>query len=251
MSIVNDLTDRKERPAYVRFERIAEEDKVASVREGRFVGRDVDMALITPPYSKDVFKIKVPQWFDNLKQDVDNGRISPEWVDNYHKQYDLWKKGEEIPLNGTPIKGWGVISPAQQEALIRMQVLTVEDLAAMNDEGVHRCGMGAMVMKNKAIAWLAQLKDKGPLTQEMAGLKTENATLKSSVDTLTRQVQELMAAVKQQNSMPDAAQHDDASIGASDILDDTEDLKDQYQRKFGKPPHHLMKPDTIRRALTE
>ena len=155
---VGDLTERKERPAYVRFERVAVEDKAASSKEGRYIALDVDMALITPPYSKDVFKIKVSQWFENLKQDLQNGRIREEWIDDYHKQYDRWKKGEEIPLNGTAIKGWGVISPAQQATLIGMQVLTVEDLASMNDEGVKRVGMGGNDLKNQSRCVVVSVK---------------------------------------------------------------------------------------------
>jgi len=252
MSSVGELVDRKERPAYVRFERVAVEDKAASEREGRYVARDIDMALITPPYSKDVFKIKVPQWFANLKQDVQNGRIREEWVEDYQKSYDRWKRGEELPVNGIAIKGWPVISPAQQATLIAMNVLTVEDLAAMNDEGVRRAGMGAMEMKNKAQAWLAQLKDKGPLTQEMASLKSENQLLKSSVDTLTKQVGDLMAAMKAQQGFAAAPEvpGESESITAADLIDD-EDLAAQYKAKFGELPHHRMKPETIKRALME
>ena len=250
MSSVGELVDRKDRPAYVKFKRVAVENKIASQDLGRYVGADVDMAYITPPYSKDVFVCKVKDWFPTLMNDVRNGRIPEEWVEKYKEAYDRWKKGEEMPLKGTPIRGWGVVSPSQQEMLISISVLTVEDLADMNDEGLHRVGMGAIELKNKAKAWLAQLADKGPITQEMAALKSENSVLQSSVQTLTRQVQELMSAVKMQN----AGQTYEApaeGIAASDIIDDTEDLADQYKTKFGKAPHHLMKPDTIRRALME
>lgn len=254
MSNVADLVDRKERPAYVRFERIAVEDKAASVSQGRYVAREIDMALITPPYSKDVFKIKVPQWIANMKQDVQNNRLPEAWMDDYIAAYEKWKKGEEIPLNGIAIKGWGVISLSQQETLIRMNVLTVEDLAAINDEGIKRIGMGGMDLKNKAQAWLAQLKDKGPLTQEMASIKAENSLLKSNVETLTRQVGELLAQAKMaqgfsQQQVADQVRQE-TGISAADLID-VDDLAAQYERKFGEKPHHRMKPETIQRALLE
>lgn len=232
---VGDLTDRKERPAYVRFERVPVEDKAASQREGHYVARDVDMALITPPYSKDVFKIKVKQWFANLEQDIHNGRIDPKWVEDYKDAYRRWQNGQEIPLNGTAIRGWGVISPAQQETLIRMNVLTVEDLAGINDEGIKRVGMGASDLKNKAVAWLAQLKDKGPLTQEIAAIKAENSLLKSNVETLTGQVQALMAQVKTQQGFG-GGQAESQAIGASDILDAVPEIPDPSVRRGpGRP----------------
>ena len=69
--------------------------------------------------------------------------------------------------------------------------MTVEDLARINDEGLRRFGIGAADLKNKAIAWLAQLDDKGPLTQEIAALKAENASLKKQVESLTKKVETL------------------------------------------------------------
>ena len=231
---VGELLDRKDRPAYVRFERVPVEDMAASKSAGHYVARDVDYALITPPYSKDVFKIKVEQWKMNMKQDVHNQRMPEEWMVNYLKAYEMWRNGQEMPLSGTPIKGWGVISPAQQETLIRMMVLTVEDLAAINDEGVKRVGMGGLDLKNKAVAWLSQLNDKGPLTQEIAAVKKENDILKSSVETLTRQVSELTMLVKTQQNSPALQREPIAEnrvISSSDIIDDDPPAPVKVKRK--------------------
>ena len=219
---VGAMLERKERPAYVRFETVAVENKSASLSSGHYVGRDVDYALITPPYSKDVFKIKVEQWKLNLAQDVTNGRLPQEWADDYLNAYKRWKSGQEIPLNGTPIKGWGVLSPVQQETLLRMNVLTVEDLAAINDEGIKRIGMGGTDLKNKAMAWLSQLRDKGPLTQEIASLKGENELLRKNVDTLTDQVKALAAQVRATSASQTMPQPpmEAATIEANDIIED-------------------------------
>ena len=193
---VGALLERNDRPAYVRFETLAVENKTASLAAGHYVGTDVDYALITPPYSKDVFKIKVAQWKANLLQDVENGRLPQEWVDRYLDSYKRWKSGQEIPVHGTAIKGWGVLSPAQQETLLRINVLTVEDLAGINDEGIKRIGMGGQDLKNKAVAWLSQLRDKGPLTQEVASLKADKELLEKNIASLSAQVQLLAAQVK-------------------------------------------------------
>jgi hypothetical protein len=251
MSTVGSVNDREDRPAYIRFEIVPIEDKAASLATGHYVAKDIEYALITPPYSKDVFKIKVPQWKLNMQQDVSNGRLPEQWMHGYLKAYEMWKKGQEMPLNGTAIKGWGVISPAQQETLIRMSILTVEDLAAVNDEGLRRIGMGAGDLKNKAKGWLSQLQDKGPLTQEIASVRNENAILKGAVASLEIQVKALMES--SQNAQPYAAKVE-AGITAGDILEDdapaiNANLHAQYENKFGKPPHHRMKEETIREAL--
>jgi len=217
MSIAMDIAERKDRPPYVRFERVAVEDKAATLKAGHYVAKDVDYALITPPYSKDVFKQKATDWLEANKQQVMNGRMPEAWQRDYEEAYKRWKNGQEIPLNGTPIKGWGVISPAQQETLIQMNCLTVEDLAAINDEGLKRIGMGAVELKHKAAAWLSQLHDKGPLTIEIAALKTENSNLKTSVDTLTQQVNSLMQMVQSQSQAQVQIPQD--TIGIDDLIE--------------------------------
>lgn len=219
MSLAGSLSDRKERPAYVSFSVEVVEDKPASAREGRFVGREIEMAHITAPYSRDVFKIEVPQWFANMTQEVNQGRMPDEWLKLYRDAYDKWKLGQELPLSGTPMKGWGIISPAMQETLIRMHVRTVEDLAAINDEGIKRIGMGAVDLKNKAVAWLAQLNDKGPLTMQMAALQKEMANLQMMAQTLKEQNEKLQAMLPKVDS-PVAFVEPPAEITASDIIEE-------------------------------
>ena len=65
----------------------------------------------------------------------------------------------------------------------------------MNDEGIRRVGMGAVELRRKANAWIAQVNDKGPLTLQMAAIETENDVLKGQVATLSEQVNKLMAMV--------------------------------------------------------
>lgn len=191
MDSIGAVMDRKTIPALVRFERRPIEDKAASLAQGRYVAKDVDYAIITPPYSKDEQIKKVAQFLDDNALKVSHGKISQEQADFYQKQYEAWKRGQELPLVGTPIRGWAVISPAQQEMLIRLNIPTVEYLAEINDEGTKAVGMGALDLKRKAKAWLAQAQDKGPLTQQMAALQAENDVLKGSLDSLTRQLEEV------------------------------------------------------------
>jgi len=224
------LPERKERPAYVRFERVAVEDKRASLQAGRYVGKDVDFALVTPPYSKDIFKAKVVDWFQQLEKDMNDGRVPSEWVEAYRKQYQNWQNGQETPPNGTAIRGWGMISPAKTEALVRMNILTVEDLAGINDEGIKRIGMGGMELKNKARAWIAQVSDKGPLTQEVSALKEENDQLKRSIESLTKAVESLKSRIK--SDVVDTSEE----ISVSDIIP---------EENITKPPKKRGRPKKI------
>jgi hypothetical protein len=261
---VDALLDRQDRPAYVTFHRVAVESPALSLKEGRYVAVDVDYVHVTPNYSKDVLKFKVKTWISNMENDMRNQRLPKEWFDAYMAKYEAWKRGEELPLNGTPIKGWGVISPAIQETLIHMNVMTVEDAALMNDEAIKRLGMGGLDVKVKAKAWLAQLNDKGALTLEMSSITKENNVLKGSVESLQRQVDELMKMVQKDAPAVQAQYSPRETISANDILDDSGDSKDfavdvnpnqdlaaQYEAKFGQKPHHRMKQETIIAALKD
>ena len=225
------MSDRKERAPLIRFERIVEENIPASREAGHFVPKEVGYAVITPPYSSDVNKHELPAYWDKLQRDVQGGRFKQEWLDHYKKAYRAFCDGQELPVNGIPIRGWGVISPAQQESLTRMNILTVEDLAEVNDEGMKRIGMGAIDLKNKARAWLQQLTDKGPLVQEIAAVKKENGVLQGTINGLIAKVEQLTAMVQAQNmGMPATPQQQDG-ISASDILDEPEPVV-----RRGRPP---------------
>jgi hypothetical protein len=196
MSVVQQMTTHEERRAYVRFERVAIENKAESLKQGKWVGRDVDMAYITPPDSggREERILKVPTWIDQMEHEVLTGRLPQAWLERYKAQYAAWQNGQELPLEGTPIKGWGVLSPAQQETLIRMNIRTVEDLSQITEEGMRYVGAGSVELKRKANAWLAQLQDKGPLTVKMTAVEAENAVLKGSIEALQKQVAALMPA---------------------------------------------------------
>lgn len=180
----------KDRPAYVRFEKRPIEDRDASLKAGRYVAKDVIYALVTPPGSKDIIvrevetkrdaqgKITEMGWLDQLDQHAAEGRIPESWVASYRAAFDKYKKGEEVPLNGTPIKGWSPLSPAQQQNLIAMNILTVEDLAGLNQEAMGRFGMGVVELKRKAANWLDAANSIGGVVARLTAIETEFGDLK-------------------------------------------------------------------------
>lgn len=264
---VGDLITREERPPYVRFERQVVEDKAASLAAGHYVGKDVDFVLITPPGSKDEMISKVDRWFETTERNVRDGRMNPKWLELWREGYTRWKQGQEMPLNGTAIRGWGLISPAQQETLIRLHIMTIEDLAVINDEGIRRIGMGAMELRTKAKNWLQSMKDHGPLVSQVTSLEQQNKILQSQVETLGAQVAALRSG---QAIQPQAVYQSENEISAADLLDENPDQNpdgsykfvekevkqvktpaEHYEAKFGKKPHHRMKEESILAALKE
>ena len=186
----------EDRPPYVTFETRAEEDRDASIAAGHFVARDVDFAIITPIGSKDRIERPVADWFAKLSGDVAEGRFKSEWLMAYRGIYRDWKDGTESPLTGTDIKNWPVASPAQIKNLIELNVRTVEDMAAANEEVINRIGMGGRALKQKAADWLTSAGGPGKTSEELAALRTDNEGLKARNESLEAQMKELSAQVK-------------------------------------------------------
>lgn len=181
---------RDEIPAWVDFQVRANEDRAATLANGYYTTKDVEYALVTPPYSKDCVEKEVKDWLIELDDHVRNQRMPQKWRDAYIAKYEAWKKGLEIPEDGVPIKGWSMISPAQQSNLIAAGVRTVEALAKINDEGMKRYGMGAIDLKNKAAAYLKQAAH-GKLAQENAALKADLTDARKTIEEMGKTVAEL------------------------------------------------------------
>lgn len=188
----------EDRPPYVVFETRPEEDRTSSIDKGCYVSRDVDYAIITPMGSKDRIDRVATEWLEKLKVDAKNGRFPVEWADGYAKAYKMWKEGQEIPLNGTPIVTWPIVSPAMAKTLVNLNVRTVEDLAVANDETKQRIGMGAEGLKQKAINFLSVANSIGKASEELSSLQVETKALRSRNEALESQVVELQRQVKAQ-----------------------------------------------------
>jgi len=254
---VGDLMARDDdRPAFVRFERRAVKDSEATLKEGRYVSKDEDYALITPPYSKDIIEKKVDSWFDQVDQQVRSGRVPDKHFEFWKESYDRWQKGQEPPVDGTSVKNWSAISPAQCQNLINAGCRTIEDLAQANDEAMRRLGMGGQDLRNKAKAWVQSTKDHGPLVIEMANLKNENSQLKGTIDSLQKQIELMGIQLDAQSS--EANPHKSFRATVEEIHESEEVAKSQvstllheeYEKKFGRKPGH-MKDETIRQKLNE
>lgn len=184
-----------ERPPYVTYELRAVEDRSASM-EGRMAFKDVAYALITPMGSKDRFERVVSEWFVQLEKDVQNGRFNPGWLRNFRAQFHAWQNDQEAPIDGTPLKMWPLATPGQIKSMTDLRLRSVEDLAAANEEVIHRLGMGGRTLVQKARDFLEASKSSVPL-EELSRVKAENETLRTDIGELRGQVKDLLAVVGQ------------------------------------------------------
>lgn len=181
-----------ERPPYVAFETRAVEDRDASIKAGHYVAHDVDYVVITPAGSKDQIERIADEWLSQIKRQSVEGKYNPVWVQHFEAVYRQWKETNTIPENGTSIKAWPLLSPAQAATVLAANIRTVEDLASINEDGLRRLGMGGRDLKAKAVAWLESAKDTGKVA-------AENAALKVKIEALEAQVAELIQYRRESN----------------------------------------------------
>lgn len=179
------------RPPYVVFETRAVEDRTESIKAGYPVYRDVDYACVTQAGSKDTAEKLASEYLAQLQRRAmetngEEGQWHRKLADYLRDQYDAWKKGQELPEMGVPIRTSLMFTPAQVKALLNANVRTVEDLAAANEQTLAMIGMGGRQLKDMATNSLNAAKDGGKVAYEMAALKAENADLRTRLEALEK-----------------------------------------------------------------
>jgi len=181
-------------PPYVRFGYEEVEDREASIEKGYYVGKQVPFAYLTPSGSKDVIPRNAVEWLTQIKESARNDAFPREWVREYELAFEEWKKTDETPEFGTPIKTWPVLSPQERAAVLHANIRTVEDLAAASEQGIGAIGMSGRTIKQRAIDWLESASGSGKVTAQLETLRVENEMLKATVAGLQETVERLKPA---------------------------------------------------------
>lgn len=188
------------RPPFVEFKQVAVENPKKSVELGYRFTEDVDFVHVMQPGSGNlsIHEAIAVDWLAQIKRKfLENSAdaMPQEWVDGFHKKYELWKQGKEAPLMGTSVKEWPLLSPAEVENYQSLGIMTIEDIAAMTEEALGRVGMGAREKRDKARDWL-----KGKEISDAA--MKENAELKAQLAEMQAQIAELMADKPKRGRQP-------------------------------------------------
>ena len=179
------------RPPIVNFEERSVEDRAATAAVGGKQMKAVDYVLLNQPGSKDTVEREALPWLEALHQ---NRNFDAGWVARVKEHYKLWKAGHEITPNGTHIRMWAAIDKGQADTLIGAGILTVEDLAAANEEALRRGGIGARALKMKATAWLESASKNGKAAEELVLLRAKTEMQDKQIAALTEKVRLLARA---------------------------------------------------------
>jgi len=150
--------------------------KASSEKEGRPIFRDVE-------------------WLDIHIAGDKNTQVSRKVTDfdkqRFSAEYNAFKRGQEAPVEGTPLQEWALLRPAQVSELLAMRFRSVEDVAGMPDTAVQKIGMGGRELKKKAQAWLDSASN-GAVSQKLVA---ENERQASEIGMLKEQLQAMNATI--------------------------------------------------------
>lgn len=113
--------------------------------------------------------------------------VSDEHRARWPQHYEAFKKGQEAPLNGTPLEAWPALNTAQVAELKALRVFTVEDLANMNESFYSNVGMGTRDLAKKAKAFLELAAG----TADVQRMEAELSRRDAEIADLKRQIAEL------------------------------------------------------------
>lgn len=214
------------KPPYVTFEYRSVASRDAT---GMPTFRDVAFAIITPAGSKDRIEKIAEEWLSHIQAESrvthpgEEPRFPPAWARHYTQSYEAWRSGQELPVDGTAIKNWPVLTPAQVKTLLHLNVITVEQLAQANEETILRIGMGGRALVAQAKDFLASRSGPSKLVAELntfrlhnENLANENTELRKRTAALEAQMTALLAAAPGIGKLADSS----PGISSSDILPD-------------------------------
>ncbi len=167
----------------------------ASKESGVHVPNRSTFIIITSHGSKDSSEHLVEEWLPRKREEVSRGYYNQKWVDHFQDQYNAWKKGHELPRNGTPILTWQSISQEQNARLRALGYTVIEDVAALPDTALGTLGLDGRSIRDMARAWLNEGKDKGINTQLIAEQAVKLEQQETIIDELKQQIAELRAMV--------------------------------------------------------
>lgn len=175
-----DESRMEERTVYVDEVEYVDEDFVRWVRKG-----DIKSA--------NVIKVRIMR-----KTDPDAWKVIEPF-------YTAWKKQENLPENGTPLRNWPLIRNKRQvQELELMNIRTVEDLASIPDSLLGNLGMGGRDLRDKAKNFIDVAGNEAKFATILTSRDEQIASQQAQIDELQRNLQQITARLPQREMPGDA-----------------------------------------------
>ncbi len=112
--------------------------------------------------------------------------------------YQHWLKGQETPLEGTPLEAWPGMTEGRVAQLRLLHVRTVEEYAAVTDATLDKIGMGARSERERARIFVEAKKGSAQIEHALAGEREKVANLEAQM----AEMRELIASLPPKKRKP-------------------------------------------------
>jgi hypothetical protein len=179
------VTHGQDADLYVEFSNEPVHMSAESARQGRPVFKDVPHITILFPGDK-TKKVVRP-----VRMTPDESAPYAPDPERFPRQWAQFKNNDEQTQSGMPIDQWPPLTKSQVLELKAMKIFTVEQLAAVTDNGLDTLGLGARELRGLAKSWL----DSAQGNKELSRLNSELAERDRQIKELTQRVNEITALV--------------------------------------------------------
>lgn len=178
--VTTDDTSAADRSLSVRFSMQSRIDQTATEKEGRPIHKDVEFVTILIPGDKTL---------------TINRPVRKSDMARFPTQYASFKAARGAVVTGTPLSGWPLITESQRRELEYFNIVTVEQLADVNDSFAGTM-MGVHQLKQAAQRYISAAKERVPALQLTKELAERDTQIKALQDQLTK----LVALVEKQQA---------------------------------------------------
>lgn len=175
----------------------ASKNNFHSEQEGRPIFDDVIMLEVIAPGSNGaspVFEVE-----RIIRDTLDADKVQIIRAPQYEQYVDFINRfkanAEDMSLAGTPLKEWSEISRSKAAELKAAGITSVETLAALSDNQLHRIGPDGRTWRDKAVAYLANSKDDAYAT-ELAARLAKSEENNADKDRQLRELNDRLSALE-------------------------------------------------------
>jgi hypothetical protein len=168
--VTTEDTSAADRSLSVRFSMQSRIDHQATEKEGRPIHKDVEFITILIPGDKTL---------------TINRPVRKSDMARFPTQYAAFKAQRGAVVTGTPLSGWPLITESQRRELEYFNIVTVEQLADVNDSFAGTM-MGVHQLKQAAQRYITAAKEKAPLIQFTKAMEERDTQIAALQDQLNK-----------------------------------------------------------------
>lgn len=105
--------------------------------------------------------------------------------------YERWLKGQEDPVDGTPLEAWPGVTRGQVQQMRNLHIRSVEELAGVTDAILDRIGMGARSLRERARTFVQAKAGSAQIEAALVAERERSAALEERIAEMEATLEQL------------------------------------------------------------